>query len=211
MTGEANVAPREHRRSRNHEPPSVDGRDADPRQIDDVVATADSRRAPSPCFTGAAGTAPSDRQHVREERRALPPLSAFKGEPISRIRIVASDEQDPRMHVLMALAAQEQAVAGSPSAATAAQLQMMDLRSPPAATGATPPRVTPPHRGPHGAGTFVTRRLSFPPHHDVRFRFRQRRHYRGTFVAAMVRSTHTRTPGITIVPLSARTTAPSLR
>ena len=140
----------------------------------------------------------------------LPPALAFKRQISRGVRVRPPNDQNARVHVLMARAAEQHAVGGSPRPPAAAGLQMMHVR-PAALTGPTAPAISAPHLSPYGSADLHARGLPLPLRDDARLRAGN-----GTEAlhaprpdAVIVCSTQIRTPGICVAPLSARTTRAS--
>jgi hypothetical protein len=138
-----------------------------------------------------------------------PPAASLEREAVAGVGIATPNDQDPGMHVLMTRAVEQDAIGGRPRAATTAELQVMHVRTLAALTGATPtplPRQT--------AARTTCRVMARAPRRSRRMTTcgLGLRHVGITghrVDAAIVRSAHTRTPGICVAPLSARTTPPS--
>jgi len=84
-------------------------------------------------------------------RDASPPCSALEDEIVFAIGVVATDAQDLRVHVLMAGAAQQQAIGRRPASATAAVPQMVHVIAATTLTGATPASIPAPDGRPDGS------------------------------------------------------------
>jgi len=146
-------------------------------------------------------------------RRASPPPSAFEGDRVLPIRVDATDMQDLRVHVLMARATQEEAIRGRPSPAATPVPQMMHVITAAATTGATPAGIPAPDCRPDSPDRLGQLLAPLPLNDYAGFGLRHRpcpdpRHDQRP-VAAIVRSTQTRTPGMEAALLSARTKPPN--
>src|SRR5262249_18487766 len=129
------------------------------------------------------------------------------------IRVCAQKTQELGMQILMTPSTDEDAVGGRPPSALTPIAQMVDLLAVLAAR-TTAAAVAMPHvvadrlNGLRPGGATGARQ------HDARDGFAQARVVRGghahNLVTAITRSGQTRTPGMHVAPLSARTTPPNL-
>jgi hypothetical protein len=134
----------------------------------------------------------------------------FELQPVMCVRIQAHNPQNAGVHILVTGMTEQQTI-GSGGRATVTPVSKMMQLSGVAPTRATAPVVALPHRGPHDLELRRLLRAAFALDDDMRFRFRYgaRVAHRSPRVAAIVRSTQIRTPGITAAVFKARTTPPS--
>jgi hypothetical protein len=133
--------------------------------------------------------------------------------PCDGIRIVAGHAEEAGVDLLVTFAAEQQTIGRGPPPALAAELHVVEVLTAAVLTRATSSLIAPPDGRSHGFDHTDSLDALIAFHDYAGFGFGEAQTTHQTpddrAVAATVWSAHTRTPGIWVAPLSARTTPPS--